>query len=53
MFRFMIHLIAFGISVLTAVSAHAVIVPTGLDPGDSYHLAFVIHDKARAASTSI
>lgn len=53
MFRFMIHLIAFGISVLTAVSAHAVIVPTGLDPGDSYHLAFVTHDKTRAESTNI
>ena len=53
MFRFMIHLIAFGISVFTAVSAHAVIIPTGLDPGDSYHLAFVTHDKTPAASTDI
>ena len=53
MFRFVIHLVALAAPFVTVTSALAVVVPTGLGSGDSYHLAFVARDKTSAESTDI
>ena len=37
----------------TSLTAHAAVIPAGLNPGDSYYLAFVTHDNRDATSSSI